>query len=293
MTMLFEPMPRVPVPHGGPTQVADVERWGRGPVAQTKGRTSAAASGTLPRSAAPCRIIFLDIDGVLAPRINAGQLARQCVEGVAALCRLTGARVVLTSAWRKLEGKTEIVEDVLRSHHASDVLYDVTPDLYGKLGSMEDLPAVDPSRFVLVDARKGLTFETASAALAILGTTDESARAGLRDVFTDPDYESDVFSELSRQYGRASFSPRQSMDFNLDPCCFEFACTRSQEIFAWLGLAAEAGVRVSHWVILDDDNLLCKRPSSALEALPCRSVPAEPYDPAADDGGDDPWAFTF
>ena len=68
------------------------------------------------------RIVFLDVDGVVAPRINAGQIVHRCMEGVVRLCQLTGARIVLSSSWRVLTGKTECVarEDARASTMSSD-----------------------------------------------------------------------------------------------------------------------------------------------------------------------------
>merc|ERR1719323_1664967 len=104
---------------------------------QNDGRPCGVLSGTLVGKGVPYKIIFLDIDGVLAPRINAGQIVHQCVEGVMALCRLAGARIVLTSAWRRMKGKTEVLENLLQQHHNGSAVFDVTPDLRGQQNSLE------------------------------------------------------------------------------------------------------------------------------------------------------------
>merc|ERR1712176_521622 len=110
---------------------SDMER-SCGPQPQLNSRAdSRVMSGQLKRSFEPVRIIFLDIDGVLAPRRNNGQIVYQCVEGVVALCRLARARIVLTSAWRLYKGQTEVFNKLLKRHHNAEAIYDVVPDLKG------------------------------------------------------------------------------------------------------------------------------------------------------------------
>ena len=377
-----------------------------------------AAPAALPRGGAvracapvgdgrPCRVVFLDVDGVLAPCVNTGQIVRQCVEGVVALCRLTGARIVLTSSWRLLDGKVEMLEDLLQRHHGMGpgAVYDVTPDVCDlpcpapsaaaaactpapdtatATGSASVPPATAPvaasasastvatasdtapvtasaaasatgcasapasapsaptvasasttdppphcpaaaaasapasvagaagpsdlpaQHFVRVNEREGLSLATATAALVALGASDESARATLAATFTDPDFDLEVFSELTREYSRVRFSPRSrgAADWIHEPCSAGFAKGRCREVLLWLERAAAAGVEVTHWVVLDDDDLLqtglrnpCPSHVAMHRSVKSQAAPNQPLGPSAalavanDD--DDVWAFAF
>ena len=211
------------------------------------------------------RVVFLDIDGVLAPRLNAGQLVRQCVDGVVAICHAARAKIVLTSSWRLLPGKPEEFDDLLaRFHDGADLLYDVTPNLSGvpaKELDAGDAPTdasefLDGSRFVRIAERSGLTVEGAMATHRLL--SDEADDEAVACIFSDPDYDTHVYSEATGEYSRASFSPRsrEGADWSHEPCSPEFAKTRCREIACWLQAAEACGVHVTHWAVLDDDDLL-------------------------------------
>merc|ERR1711972_608609 len=148
--------------------------------------------------------------------------------------------------------------------------------------------------------------------------------------FDDPNYDLHVFSEMTGEYTRECFSPRSrsAADWSHDPCAPDFAHARCQEISSWLRHAAEAGVSVSHWVVLDDDDLLqtdiaagagakiytkdasslVQRSSPGMgskpvqlseEAMPAMSPPAPALPKVApaqlpdDQDNDDPWALAF
>ncbi|KAL1524136.1 hypothetical protein AB1Y20_019045 [Prymnesium parvum] len=214
-----------------------------------------AAAGLLRAEASPMRILFLDIDGVLAPRLNAGQIVRQCVDGVVALCQASGARIVLTTAWRLLPGKTEMFNTLLRRHHGFGPVYDVTPDLRD---SVEQSSKLEASRFVQVPERSGLTAETALLALHRLGVHEEGAASAVKATFCDPDYDLHVYSEVMCEYSRQAFSPRsrEGGDWSHDPCSSKFAQTRVHEVVKWLEAAAACGLNISDYVVIDDEDLL-------------------------------------
>lgn len=244
---------------------------------------SRAVSGTLAACSKEVRIVFLDIDGVLAPRLNAGQIVKQCVDGVVALCRASGAKIVLTSSWRLLPGKPQLFEKLLEEHHASaGLIFDATPCL-------ESVPESDShgmtntallggsAKFVRIHERAGLDADGAVAALRLLTLGDEPSpvsAAGLEAIFCDPEYDLHVFSESTSEYSRACFSPRsrEGSDWSHDPCTAHFARTRCREIACWLEAAASCGVVVSHWAVLDDDDLL---QTGDPPRLPVRRLPEQ------------------
>jgi len=240
---------------------------------------------------------------------------RQCVDGVVALCRLARAQIVLTSSWRLLEGKAALLDDLLQRHHGTDAIYDVTPDLESQhmpLGALEEFNA---RHFVRVSDREGLTSRTALAALEVLGASDASTRATLASAFDDPDYDLNVFSESTREYSRACYSPRsrRAADWVHEPCSPEFARRRCQEVLLWLHHAAKSGISVSQWVVIDDDDLLQtssalarthvgrQRTGSTVHDIVKSAAPQKKLlesetlvPPSAMDCPDaDPWAFAF
>ncbi|KAL3928588.1 MAG: hypothetical protein SGPRY_002324 [Prymnesium sp.] len=233
-------------------QASDVLRQGHPPACAASTRCLAQLR-LLPRSS--LRVVFLDIDGVLAPRINAGQLVWQCVQGVVELCTAAQARIVLTSSWRLLPGMLERFNLLLTSHHSSPPAYDVTPDLRSEEegGGEEGFPS---SQFIRVKERAGLTAEDATRALAALGEVSECAAARVRAAFCDPSYDLHVYSETNNSYHQTTFSPRarEGGDWSHDPP--SFARTRVREIVRWLQAASDCGVEVSEYVVIDDDDLL-------------------------------------
>ena len=277
---------------------------------------SRVCSGQLVPSGA-MRIVFLDIDGVLAPRVNAGQIVKQCVDGVVALCRAADARVVISSSWRLIEGKVAEFEQLLTSHHGVDsahgLVYDVTPDLRGQDAVEDDSNqqasrtalhvAPFKDRFVRVHERRGLSLDDVRRAARLLGAPDRDV-ATLDGAFVDPDYDLHVYSEVSREYSRTSFSPRsrKGEDWTHEACSADFARTRRREVVRWLEAAAAAGLEVESYVVLDDDDLLLTGdppPNPVLRTMSVaaaasssgsstRGVPA-----AATDEEDDAWAFAF
>lgn len=106
------------------------------------------------------KVLFLDIDGVLNahefdPEVLCGQIHRDKVERLNRVLRETGARVVLSSAWRYIVHRGEAtlagMEWLLRSHGMlADRLIGVTrPD------TMRACPAYDgdPKRWPVVNER--------------------------------------------------------------------------------------------------------------------------------------------
>ena len=202
-------------------------------------RGSHAVAGTLEAEASAIRVCFLDVDGVIAPRINAGQVVKQCFDGILAACRLADARIVLTSSWRLLPGKFELLDDIIaRFHGGGSCLYDVAPDLRG---SPDPDPEVDnsallpPAHLVRVSERTGLARADAARMLrALRGGGDVSAaeESELDGVFSDPDYDLLAYSEERREYERNSFSPRsrEGHDFANEACSALYARTRCREV---------------------------------------------------------------
>lgn len=223
----------------------------------------AALKGTLAGGGPPINVIFLDVDGVLAPCVNSGQIVKETVSGVVMLSKLADAKIVLTSSWRLLEGKVELLNDLLKRFHSANVLYDVSPDLYSTELPEEDVAEFDAKHFVRTNDKKGFSSDNALAALKILGITDEASKTNMKEVFSDPDFDLNVYSEEAREYTREVFSPRsrRAADWVHEPCSVKFAETRCKEIMLWLHLASKAGVSVKNWVVLDDDDLL-RRSSS-------------------------------
>jgi len=86
------------------------------------------------------RLIFLDIDGVAnTPETWSGMrhtdaLDDALVARVAALVRETGARVVLSSAWRKVYGRAATVAGLVRHGwpDAAEHVFDETPERWGE-----------------------------------------------------------------------------------------------------------------------------------------------------------------
>ena len=169
-----------------------------------------ATSKQLQPSTHPLTIIFLDLDGVIAPRLNAGQILRQCVDGVVAVCRMTNARIVLSSSWRLLPGKVAMINQLLQREHGLDEpCYDVTPDLRGV--DVDVRTPLDPARFVRVNERSGFTANDAIATLRVLtapptcltpaggffgsGEYMPAGPSGLSRMVTDGDVEMDDVSE--------------------------------------------------------------------------------------------------
>ena len=106
-------------------------------------------------------IVFLDVDGVLvregAP--NDGEIFHgPCVDQLERVLRATGARVVLSSAWREFHGLAAKVDDVLRDRRLPPLL-SATPShlTTGRRGEIKrwlkkHAPTAAP-RFVAVDDR--------------------------------------------------------------------------------------------------------------------------------------------
>jgi len=261
-------------------------------------------------------IVFLDIDGVVAPRINAGQIVWQCMEAVAALCRLAKAQVVLTSSWRLIEGKMALLDTLLKDHHQAAGIFDVVPDLRGSVSLLHPPPKWHKAHYVNVDELVGFSEENAVAALKILGCEEICSRADstehLAIVFSDEKYDCHVFSELTGAYSYQSFSPhsRRGVDWSHEPCTELFARTRRCEIAAWLQQAEAQDIQVSNWVVIDDDDLwqdsgvagdsLQRKPRSQKQpgSIPQRQAPAACDQGQRGDGVDDQlvedlWQFSF
>jgi len=268
----------------------------------------------LPRMvpAGPLKVIFLDIDGVLAPRTNAGQIVHQCVDAVVALCRCTGARIVLSSSWRLLDGKVEMLDTLLKDEHGGDGIYDVTPDLRLEQddGGATLQSVLHQQCMVRVTDHRGIDYEDCLKALSALKHDDEASRRIIFDTFSDPDYDQHVFSEASGAYSRECFSPRSraGTDWTHEPCTTSFARTRCCEIALWLEQAREEGADVSDYAVLDDDDLLqtgrahappVNRVSSRLSAPSTPKVRpiasgAQPLPgEGPSEGDDDHWMFAF
>lgn len=207
----------------------------------------------------PLKVIFLDVDGVLAPRINCGQIVFQCVEALCTLCRVASCRIVLSSSWRHYGGKVQMLNELL-ALHGSMPLLDQTPSVRDAPPPVRD----DASHYVRVSERSGLSLPSTLAALKVLGMEKDGDRNGddprraIEASFVDDNYDTHVFSEVTHSYSRATFSPRSRMgeDWSHEPCTAQFAATRRAEIAAWLEEASVLGVTVEAWVVLDDDDLL-------------------------------------
>jgi len=236
-------------------QVSEIERETPGGLSRSQIRKCAALEGSLASPGRPLSIIFLDIDGVVAPSVNAGQVAFQCVEGLVALCKLCNASIVLSSSWRLVDGKVSLLDDLLQRFHNGDALYDVTPDFEAHFGAVVDDVELFKKHFVKVKGRAGLTLDIASKALDVLASREESALQTLGAAFRDKDYDLHVFSESTREYAHVSFSPRSRRGDADHGCTSKFAETRRKEVLAWLRHAAALGVQVDSWVVLDDDDL--------------------------------------
>ena len=279
--------------------------------------TSLMCAGGLANPGPPLHIVFLDIDGVLAPRVNAGQIVKQCVDAVVALCRVADARIVMSSSWRLLDDKAAEFAALLVDHHGAEeatpspdarfktaLLYDVTPDLRGAAADEPPDEVADAAfreHFIRVHERHGLSLDDVRKAARLL-RAPESRVATLDAVFCDADYDVHVYSEVSRKYSRASFSPRsrKGEDWTHEACSAGFARTRRCEVQRWLTNAAKCGVEVDSYVVLDDDDLLLTGAPPAQPVIrsavstaaavngATATVPA-----AAADEEDDAWAFAF
>jgi hypothetical protein len=154
------------------------------------------------------KVIFLDIDGVLNSHSTECEAERYRLDAAAALrldsvAHLTGARIVLTSDWRRYYGLPRCIE-ILRAHGLSAEIIDATPNLENRHTLEEDdfepteyferlrrseieawLAAHDVQHFVVLDdlavfasdhpymvqtdAETGLTDANAARVAAILG----------------------------------------------------------------------------------------------------------------------------
>lgn len=295
-------------------QLSEIEREMPGGLSRSQMRKCAALEGSLASPGRPLSIIFVDVDGVVAPSVNAGQVAFQCVEGLVALCKLCNAKIVLSSSWRLVDGKVSLLDDLLQKFHNGDAMYDVTPDFEGCFGAVEDDVELFKKHFVKVNGRAGLTFDVASKALDVLACREESTLQTLGAAFRDEDYDLHVFSESTREYSHVSFSPRSRRGDADHGCTSKFAETRRKEVLAWLRHAAALSIQVDSWVVLDDDDLTQlfvaseKRHHSARDSsfgghstagsrtAQAASVPMKPvaeHTPAgaSDDLDDDPFAW--
>ncbi|HJL02907.1 MAG TPA: HAD domain-containing protein [Polyangiaceae bacterium LLY-WYZ-15_(1-7)] len=73
------------------------------------------------------RVLFLDVDGVLAPW-DTGELDPTCVRRLDTLVRRTGAALVLTSSWRE-HTPLDAIEAELHAAGLTAPLHDATPVL--------------------------------------------------------------------------------------------------------------------------------------------------------------------
>jgi len=227
-------------------------------IAECQSRPCHAIMGTLLSNKTPCNIIFLDVDGVLAPCVNCGQIVRQCVQGVVTLCKAAKARIVLSSSWRLLDGKVELLNSLFQQHDTASVIFDVTPDLYSHELPEDALPEFDNKSFVRCNDKKGFSLENALKASEVFGINDNQTKESFGEVFNDPDFDLHVFSEDAGEYTQECFSPRsrRAADWVHEQCSVKFAETRCREIMFWLFLAKKSGFAVNKWVVLDDDDLL-------------------------------------
>jgi hypothetical protein len=137
-------------------------------------------------------VLFLDIDGVLAPFDGDGTLDTACVARLEALVRRAGATVVISSAWRHRYGLDELHAKLAAAGYRGAIA-GVTPTLLD--GSRSDeirawieregsrLPFVvlddaQPTRdlrprWILTDESLGLQDDDVARALALLGVADE------------------------------------------------------------------------------------------------------------------------
>lgn len=102
-------------------------------------------------------LVFLDVDGVLV-REGEQIFHGPCVDELERVLRATGARVVLSSAWREFHGMATKVDDLLRDRRLPPLL-SATPSLLttGRRGEIKrwlkkHAPTSAP-RFVAVDDR--------------------------------------------------------------------------------------------------------------------------------------------
>lgn len=234
---------------------------------QDQGYPCAVLTGKLASSSSPRNIVFLDVDGVLAPCVNSGQLVQQCVEGVVKLCQIAEAQIVVTSVWRKFDGKVEMLKDLIRKHHGADLILDVIPEMDSQK-LPEGLPDLDAEHFIRVNEKKGFSLEDGLESLDLFDISDEKSRGALSEAFSDPDFDLQVFSENTREYSRQCFSPRsrRAADWIHDPCSHEFAESRCGGIRLWLHLASKAGFSVKNWVVLDDDDIFHRSSMGAKSA---------------------------
>lgn len=238
-------------------QLSDLERSTLEGLARTAASPCGVLTGSVRSPSAPCNIMFLDVDGVLAPCVNAGQIVKQCVQAAVTVSKIANAHIVLTSVWRLIEGKQELLNNMLHQYHDAGPIFDVIPDLHNQEID-DDLPDLDPKRLIRVNDKKGFSEEDAVAALQLLGISDQASKDAMRDVFSDKDFDLHVFSEGTCKYSRECFSPRsrRAADWVHQPCERKFAETRCREIMTWLDLAAKADIKVKNWVVLDDDDLV-------------------------------------
>lgn len=227
-------------------------------IAELQSHACHALMGALLSNKNPCNIVFLDVDGVLAPCVNCGQIVRQCVQAVATLCKAAKARIVLSSSWRLLAGKVELLTSLFQQHDIDIVIFDTTPDLYTYSLPEDTLPEFEEKNFVRVCDKKGVSLENALKASEILGINDNQTKESLKEVFSDPDFDLQVFCEDAGEYRHECFSPRsrRAADWVHEQCSVKFAETRCREIMFWLYLANKSGFAVNNWVVFDDDNLL-------------------------------------
>jgi hypothetical protein len=135
----------------------------------------------------PRRIVFLDIDGVLAHVGSDNHLDPTCVARLDELLRTTGAEPVLTSSWRDTYGVTETQARLSRAGFRGRIV-DVVPSLPRQTRSdeiaaylssaladqqyviLDDMPVAASlrRRLVLIDDFVGLTDADVTLATRLL-----------------------------------------------------------------------------------------------------------------------------
>lgn len=100
------------------------------------------------------KIIFLDIDGVLNNYSTPGECLCWEPDSVKILKRIikeTGAEIVLSSTWRKIERHCDIITDDMQINYIGK-----TPSLYKKRGIeiqawLDEHPDIDVEKFIILD----------------------------------------------------------------------------------------------------------------------------------------------
>ncbi len=153
------------------------------------------ASPIAPWPTTPCRIVFLDFDGVLNCESSTQELGtryqfgKSCVAAVNLLLRRTDARIVITSSWRDHWTLRENAEFLERDGVLSGRVIGKTPTLERERGieidswlhsapyPVESFVIVDDrddmamhsSRLIRTDSQVGLTAPQARQAIKMLG----------------------------------------------------------------------------------------------------------------------------